>query len=77
MLSMKTSHTKHVLMLKLKCVSRDRSMSGNLLKGQGGGLYGPLMTSGTIQNIAIKRFTVIVILKAHQNIKINFQKSDL
>ena len=32
MLTMKTSYISHVLMLKLKCVSRDRSMSGNILK---------------------------------------------
>ena len=31
MLTIKTSHISHVLMLILKCVSRDRRMSGNLL----------------------------------------------
>ena len=29
--TMKTRYISHVLMFKLKCVSRDRSMSGNLL----------------------------------------------
>ena len=31
MLTMKTSYTGHVRLLKLNCVSRDRSMKGNLL----------------------------------------------
>ena len=33
MLTMETNYISHVLMLKLKWVSHDRSMSGNLLKG--------------------------------------------
>ena len=32
MLTMKTSYISHVVLLELKCVSRDRSMQGNLLK---------------------------------------------
>ena len=31
-LTMKTSYISHALILKLKCFSRDRSMSGKLLK---------------------------------------------
>ena len=33
MLTMKTTYISQVLLLKLKFVSRDRSMQGNLLKG--------------------------------------------
>ena len=39
MLTMKTSYISHVLMLKLKCVSRDRRMSGNLLNGEFGIIF--------------------------------------
>ena len=48
------------------------------LKIRGGGLFGaPLMISGTIQANQVKLCTVIALLKAYQNTKINDQKSDL
>ena len=47
------------------------------LKVKGGSLGTPLMISGTIKTISLKLCTVIVLLKAYQNAKRNFQKCDL
>ena len=45
--------------------------------GGGGSLETPFMISGTIKASPMKLCTVIVLLKAYQNTKINFKKYDL
>ena len=47
------------------------------VQGVGGIFRDPLMISGTIKASPMKLCTVIVLLKAYQNTKRNFQKSDL